>query len=104
MLKFGNGPWLVQVLNYAIGPAQEPPPLVHQQVRDCGHASMRVMHHPFCLANLPFDVEAICLHQVHKLRLSDKRRRSARQQSGTAGRKDAAYGTAETASHGAFLR
>jgi len=56
MLKLGNGPWLFQVLNYAIGPAQEPPPLIHQQVRACGHASVRVMHHLFCLANLPFDV------------------------------------------------
>ena len=104
MLKLGNGPWLFHMLNDAIGPAQEPPPVVHQRVRGGGHASVRVMHYLFCLANLPFDVGAICLHQVHKLSLGDKRRRSARQQSGTAGRKDAAYGTAETASHGAFLR
>ena len=102
MLKLGNGPWLFQVLNYAIGPAQEPPPVVHQRVRGGGHASVRVMHHLFCLVNLPFDVGGICL-QVHELGQSDKRRRSAGQWGGTAGGQNPAYCSAERASHGAFL-
>jgi hypothetical protein len=56
MLKLRNGPWLFQVLNYAIDPAQEPPPVVHQQIWSCGHPSLRMTHHPFCLANLPLNV------------------------------------------------
>jgi hypothetical protein len=56
MLKLGNGP-------------------VHQRVRGGGHASVRVMHHLFCLVNLPFDVGTAC-----------------------------PYSTAETASHCGVLR
>jgi hypothetical protein len=64
MLKLGNGPWPSQALSYAIGPAQELLPVIDRQVRGCGHASVRVMHHLLCLANLPFDAGAICLQQV----------------------------------------
>jgi hypothetical protein len=56
MLKLRNGPWLFQVLNCAIDPTEEPPPVIHQQIRSCGHPSLRMTHHPFCLANLPFDI------------------------------------------------
>jgi hypothetical protein len=56
MLKIGNGPWLFQVLNCAIDPAQEPLPVIDQQVRCRGRPPVRMTHHPFCLANLPFDV------------------------------------------------
>jgi|SRR5215469_6907440 len=79
MLKLGSNPWPFQVLNCGIEPAQEPPPVSYQQVWRCGHPSLRMMHHPFCLANLPFDFGAICLHQVHELILSYKWRRWARQ-------------------------
>jgi hypothetical protein len=44
------------VLNCAVDPAQEPTPVIDQQVRCCGHPPVRMSHHPFCLANLPFDV------------------------------------------------
>jgi len=56
MLKLRNGPWLFQVLNYAIDPAQEPLPVTYQRARCRGHPTVRMTHHPFCLANLPFDV------------------------------------------------
>jgi hypothetical protein len=56
MLKVRNGPWLFQVLNCAIDPAQEPLPVTYQRARCRGHPPARVTHHPFCLANLPFDV------------------------------------------------
>ena len=59
MLKLRNGPWLFQVLNCAIDPAQEPLPVIHQRVRCRGHPPVRMTHHPFCLANLPFDVRAV---------------------------------------------
>jgi hypothetical protein len=56
MLKLGNRPWLFQALNCAVDPAQEAPPVIHQQMRDCGYPSPWMMHHTLCLANLPFDV------------------------------------------------
>ena len=56
MLKIRNRPWVFQVLNRAIDPAQELPPVIYQQVRGRGQPSLRMMHHPFCLMNLPFDV------------------------------------------------
>jgi hypothetical protein len=56
MLKLKNRPWLFQVLNRFVDPAQEPPPVIHQQIRNCGHPSLRMTHHQFCLANMPFDV------------------------------------------------
>jgi hypothetical protein len=65
---------------------------------------VRVMHHLLGLADVPFDVGAICPHQVHELGLGDKRRPPARRRGGTAGGQDAAQGGAEMASHGAFLR
>ena len=56
MLKLRNGPWLFQVLNYAIDPEWEPPPVAYQPAWYCRHPSLRMTRHPFCLANLPFDV------------------------------------------------
>src|SRR6476659_10342387 len=56
MLKLRNGPWLFQLPDCTIGPAQEPLPVTHQRVRCCGHPPVRMAHNPFCLANLPFDV------------------------------------------------
>jgi hypothetical protein len=56
MLKLKGRPWLFQVPNCDINPAQEPPPVIDQRIRNCGHRSLRMTHHPFCLAKLPFDV------------------------------------------------
>jgi len=56
MLKLKGRPRLFQVLNCAIDPTQEPAPFSHQRIRNCGHPSLRMTHHPFCVANLPFDV------------------------------------------------
>ena len=56
MLKLRNGPWLFQLPECAIGPAQEPVPVTHQRVRCRGHPPVRMTHHPFRLADLPFDV------------------------------------------------
>lgn len=56
MLKLRNGPWLFQLPECAIGPAQEPLPVTHQRVGRRGHAPVRMTHHPFCLADLPVDV------------------------------------------------
>jgi hypothetical protein len=56
MLKLRDGPWLFQVPNGAIGPAQESPPVIHQPIRSCGHPPLRMADHPFGLADLPFDV------------------------------------------------
>jgi hypothetical protein len=56
MLQLENRPWLFQVLDCVIDPAQEPAPFIQRQIRNCGHPSLRMTHHQFCPVNLPFDV------------------------------------------------
>jgi len=104
VLKFGHGPGLFEVLDSGVGPAEEPGPVGDQQVGGCKHPAMRVVHQLFCVVDLPFDVAAVCFHQVDELPLGDKGRRPARQEGGQAGCQGGAQCTAGTSSHRGLFR
>ena len=56
MLKLSNGPGIFQVPKCAIDPAEKSLPVIDQPIRGCGHPSLRMTHHPLCLADVPLDV------------------------------------------------